>query len=92
MLFLGVDNISSRFFEQIRENYGFIIPFLLHGDSRAIDLNGILPPFAVYSPIIFSSPDDDILNKMKDYLLRRKSTQKALIYKGFQLTDVSHHW
>ncbi|MFX0150892.1 MAG: hypothetical protein ACFFAJ_08940 [Candidatus Hodarchaeota archaeon] len=91
-LYLGVDNLSSGFIGQIRENYGSIIPFLLHGDSRAICSNGILPPFAVYSPIIFSIPNDEIMNNLKDYLLRRKSTQKALTYKGFPLADLSHHW
>lgn len=91
-LFFGVENLSSRFVRQIRKTYNSIIPFLLHGDSRAIYTNGILPPFAVYSPISLTAPDEEVMKKISGYLLRRKSTQKALLHKGYQPVMLSNQW
>ncbi|MFX0184329.1 MAG: hypothetical protein ACFE95_14695 [Candidatus Hodarchaeota archaeon] len=92
MLFLGVENLTSRFVRQIRRNYDKIVPFLLHGDSRAIYTNGILPPFAIYSPISLTAPFEGVIKKISAYLLRRTSTQKELLRKGYKPMTLSNKW
>ncbi len=83
LLFLGIENVSSEIVNMLKQEYYPIMPFILHGDPRAICSNEILPPFAVYSPLAHSVPDEMAIKSLLGYLLRRKMTQEALKKKGF---------
>lgn len=83
VVFLGVENLSSRFVRGLSQKYKPVIPFLLHGDPRAVHSSGIFPPLAVYSPLAHSVPDEEAIKPLLGYLLRRKATQQALKKKGY---------
>ncbi|MFX0183658.1 MAG: hypothetical protein ACFE95_11300 [Candidatus Hodarchaeota archaeon] len=82
-LFLGVENLSSKLIIQLIEKYNYIVPFLLHGDPRALQSKILKPPLAVYSPITHIVHDKDALKLLTSYLLRRKATQLELVKRGY---------
>ncbi|MFX0052582.1 MAG: hypothetical protein ACFE8U_14970 [Candidatus Hermodarchaeota archaeon] len=82
-LFLGVENLSSKLITQLISKYGYIVPFLLHGDPRAIQSKILKPPLAVYSPITHIVRDEVALKLLTSYLLRRRATQLDLAKRGF---------
>ena len=82
-MFFGIENISSTLVQQISKLYCPIIPFMLHGDSRAIYTNKLSPPFAVYTPLTHSIPNEEAIKPLLGYLLRRKTTQQALRKGGY---------
>jgi len=82
-LFLGVENLSSKLIMQLIEKNGYIVPFLLHGDPRAIQSRILKPPLAVYSPITHIVRDEVALKLLTSYLLRRRATQLDLAKRGY---------
>ena len=86
VLFLGIENLSTSSVQKISHQYRPIIPFILHGDSRAVRSNIFPPPLAVYSPLAHSIPDEEAIKSLLGYLLRRKATQQALKNKGYYLS------
>lgn len=82
-VFLGIENLSTELIKQIIQQYKHIIPFILHGDPRAVRSGGLAPPLAVYSPLAHSIPDEEAIKPLLGYLLRRKATQYALKQKGY---------
>ncbi len=91
-LFLGAENLSSNTINQLCDKYIPIIPFLLHGDKRAIQKNGINSTFAVYSPIAHTISHTQAIQAVISYLLRRKTTQKLLIREGLSYSEISPEW
>ncbi|MFX1284949.1 MAG: hypothetical protein ACFFB5_14910 [Promethearchaeota archaeon] len=83
LLFLGIENVTSDLVNILKQEYYPIMPLILHGDPRVICTTKILPPFAVYSPLAHSVPDEVAIKSLLGYLLRRKITQEALKKKGF---------
>jgi hypothetical protein len=81
-LFLGAENISSSLIDKFIKKYEFIVPFLLHGDPRALYSGKLNPPYAIYSPITNIIPDDEAIKLLTGYLLRRKAIQRELAAKG----------
>lgn len=86
VLFLGIENLSSSSVQKLSQQYRPIIPFILHGDSRAVCSNIFSSPLAVYSPLAHSIPDEEAIKSLLGYLLRRKATQQALKKKGYYLS------
>ena len=82
-IFLGVENLSSKLIRQLIYQYDNIIPFLLHGDPRALNSDAIPAPFAVYSPLTYTISDKEAIEFLSGYLLRRKFTQRELAQNGF---------
>lgn len=82
-LFLGTENLSSNLVIRLIQEYGYILPFLLHGDPRAIHTKLLKPPLAVYSPLTHLVSNEVAVKLLIEYLLRRRSTQLALTKKGY---------
>ncbi len=82
-IFFGIDNISSKLVRKICQRFSPIIPFGLHGDKRL--LNGFSKELehctlAIYTPLaIASQKDEDDLDELLPYLLRRRSIKKQLL-------------
>ncbi|MFX1537006.1 MAG: hypothetical protein ACFFDI_22550, partial [Promethearchaeota archaeon] len=91
-VFLGAENLSSKTINQLCEKYKPVIPFLLHGDKRAIQKNGINSTIAVYSPIAHMISQKEAIQAASSYLLRRKTTQKLLNAKGLSFTEIPLEW
>jgi hypothetical protein len=82
-LFLGTENISSNFIIKLIREYNYILPFILHGDPRAIHAKLLKPPLAVYSPLTHLVSNEEAIKLLIEYLLRRRSTQLSLTKKGY---------
>lgn len=82
VLFLGVENISLKIIQRLRQEYAPIVPFMLHGDSRIVS-HTFQPPLAVYTPLAHTIPNEEAIKSLLGYLIRRKATQRALKKKGY---------
>lgn len=91
-LFLGAENLSSDTINRLCNKYNPIMPFLLHGDKRAVRENRIQSPFAVYSPLIHTIPHEQAIQAVMGYLLRRRTTQQQLIREGLSSSEILPEW
>lgn len=91
-VFLGAENLSSRIINLLCKKYDPVIPFLLHGDKRAIQKNGIYSKFAIYSPIVTTRSRKEAIQATMSYLLRRKATQKLLKHENLSYSEILLTW
>ncbi|MHA2074696.1 MAG: hypothetical protein ACW97X_08765 [Candidatus Hodarchaeales archaeon] len=77
--------MPTHIVQQICIQYESIIPFLLHGDNRMFISQELNPPFAVYSPLTNTIPDEEAIPKVIGYLYRRKETRQALARRNYFL-------
>jgi hypothetical protein len=87
-VFIGIENLPSSIVHCLLTRHHNLIPFLLHGDSRAVAVSKLgNSPLAVYSPLAVSIAPEEALGLLFGYLLRRKYTQDSLRRKGIAFDD-----
>ncbi|MFW9903440.1 MAG: hypothetical protein ACFFFH_03845 [Candidatus Thorarchaeota archaeon] len=87
-VFLGAENLSSSTINLLCEKYPPVIPFLLYGDKRVFQKNGINSKFAIYSPIVKATSQKEAIQSTLSYLLRRKATQELLKSENLSFSEI----
>ncbi|WP_455140301.1 hypothetical protein [Candidatus Hodarchaeum mangrovi] len=88
LIFLGTENIPTKYIVKWMNSYQSIIPFMLHGDRR-ISTSVFNPPYGVYSPLTHIIADNYAIEYLIPYLLKRKEISKALAFYGYSPTSLS---
>ncbi len=91
-VFIGAEGLSTQIICEFEFQYGPIIPFLLHGDPRAILSDSLPVPLSVYSPIVFNVSEEEAIKPLLGYLLRRKDTRARIANQRFILCAPPFKW